>query len=133
MAPKAKTPPIPKSAPDAPSNRRNHQAAQTEPIETPVFDPDQVDYGDEADDRTAEEKQADEDLLQRTQQKMQAFLQAPPEVKAQLRTSSWKRCYQRDWTSKEHSPSNQPWKSASSKQSFAPTNQNYDWDETWGK
>ena len=53
---------------------------------TPSFTEAEVDWGSD-DDRTAEEKAEDEALLEATKQRMQAFLQAPPELRKALRTT----------------------------------------------
>ncbi|CAL1131402.1 unnamed protein product [Cladocopium goreaui] len=55
------------------------------------FDESEVDYGDD-DDRTPEEKAEDEELLEKTKTKVEAFLRAPPEMRKTLRSQAWKRC-----------------------------------------
>ena len=55
------------------------------------FDESEVDYGDD-DDRTPEDKPEDEELLEKTKTKVEAFLRAPPEMRKTLRSQAWKRC-----------------------------------------
>ena len=55
------------------------------------FDESEVDYGDD-DDRTPEEKAEDEELLEKTKTKVEAFLRAPPEMRKTLRSQAWKWC-----------------------------------------
>ena len=71
-------------------------SATAETIFSPYFDEESVDWGGE-DDRTAEEKAEDEEILNRTRENIVAFMQATPEVKKQLRTNAWKRCVDRLW------------------------------------
>ena len=61
-------------------------SATAETIFSPYFDEESVDWGGE-DDRTAEEKAEDEEILNRTRENIVAFMQATPEVKKQLRTA----------------------------------------------
>ena len=65
-------------------------------MHTSYFNESEVDWDgtDEegGDDRTEEEKKDDEVLLQETQNNVEAFLNAPPEQRKQLRSAAWKRC-----------------------------------------
>lgn len=71
---------------------RTDSSAQTSDY---AFKEDEVDYGgdgeDFVDDRTPEEIADDEELLSRVRENMRIFLEAPAEIRKQLRTTAWKR------------------------------------------
>ena len=56
---------------------------------TPYFLEEEVDFDD---DRTEEERAEDEKVLEETRKNMQVFLEAPEDVKRQMRTAAWKKC-----------------------------------------
>ena len=71
------------------------EASNTQPVRsaqspyTPYFLEEEVGFGD---DRAEEERAEDEKVLEETRKNMQAFLEAPEDVKRQMRTAAWKKC-----------------------------------------
>ena len=63
----------------------------TEEVYTPFFQETEIDWGSD-DDRTEAEKKEDEELFRKTQESVEAFLKAPPDLRRALRTQAWKNC-----------------------------------------
>lgn len=81
-----------------PSPERSAPTSTATATQTTSVKEEEADYSDgggddpDEDDRTPEEKAEDDQLLEDTKKHLEVFLNAPPEVRKQLRTKAWRKC-----------------------------------------